>query len=117
MTQTRQLKRTLLKFLSFFSVVRGYNIAVVVLAQYLSAIFIFGSQSQSRAISVLTDGGLFLIIFSSSLAIASGYIINNFYDTEKDLINRPYKSSIDKNISKTTQFRVYFFLNFYLHLL
>lgn len=110
MTQTRKLKGALLKFLSFFSVVRGYNIAVVVLAQYLSAIFIFGSQS--RAITVLTDGGLFLIIFSSALAIASGYIINNFYDTEKDLINRPFKSNLDKRISKETQFRVYFFLNF-----
>jgi len=110
MKQTRQLKRTLLKFLSFFSVVRGYNIVVVVLAQYLSAVFIFGSQS--RAITVLTDGSLFLLIFSSALAIASGYIINNFYDSEKDLINRPFKSLLDKKISKETQFKVYFFLNF-----
>src|SRR5690606_39216557 len=97
-------------FLSFFSVVRGYNIAVVIFAQYLSAVFIFGSQS--RAITVLTDGSLFLIILSSALAIASGYIINNFYDTEKDLINRPFKSLLDKKISRETQFRVYFFLNF-----
>lgn len=110
MILTRNLKRTLIKFFSFFSVVRGYNIAVVVLAQYLSAIFIFGSQS--RAIHVLTDGNLFLIIFSSSLAIASGYIINNFYDTEKDLINRPFKSLIDKKLSKETQFKLYFSLNF-----
>lgn len=110
MERSRQLKRTLLKFLSFFSVVRGYNIVVVIFAQYLSAVFIFGSQS--RAITVLTDGSLFLIILSSALAIASGYIINNFYDTEKDLINRPFKSLLDKKISRETQFRVYFFLNF-----
>src|SRR5690554_4310180 len=90
MKASRKLKWTLLQFLSFFSVIRGYNIAVVVIAQYLSAIFIFGSHS--RAITVLTDVHLFLIIFSSALAIASGYIINNFYDDEKDLINRPYKS-------------------------
>src|SRR5690554_7343591 len=92
MKASRKLKWTLLQFLSFFSVIRGYNIAVVVIAQYLSAIFIFGSHS--RAITVLTDVHLFLIIFSSALAIASGYIINNFYDDEKDLINRPYKSFI-----------------------
>lgn len=107
---TRKLKWMLLKFLSIFSVVRGYNIAVVVLAQYLSAIFIFGSQS--RAITVITDLNLFLIILSSALAIASGYIINNFYDDEKDLINRPYKSYIDRKVSRATQFRIYFFLNF-----
>ncbi|HUH25515.1 MAG TPA: geranylgeranylglycerol-phosphate geranylgeranyltransferase, partial [Flavobacterium sp.] len=110
MSFTRNLKWMLLKFMSIFSVVRGYNIAVVVLAQYLSAIFIFGSHS--RAISVLTDVHLFLIILSSALAIASGYIINNFYDNEKDLINRPFKSSIDQKVSKETQFKIYFLLNF-----
>jgi len=110
MKASRKLKWTLLQFLSFFSVIRGYNIAVVVIAQYLSAIFIFGSHS--RAITVLTDIHLFLIIFSSALAIASGYIINNFYDDEKDLINRPYKSFIDRKVSKATKFRVYFLLNF-----
>lgn len=110
MTTARQLKRTLVKFFSFFSVIRGYNIIVVILAQYFSAIFIFGSHL--RAISVLKDFDLLLIILSSALAIASGYIINNFYDTEKDLINRPNKSQLDKLVSKTTQLRTYFALNF-----
>lgn|SRR5690554_744341 len=110
MKLTRKIKWILFKFLSIFSVVRGYNIAVVVLAQYFSAIFIFGSHL--RAITVLSDLHLFLIIFSSSLAIASGYIINDFYDDEKDLINRPFKSLIDRKVSKATKFRVYFLLNF-----
>jgi|SRR5690606_33039771 len=110
-TKKRILKRTIMKFLSFFSVIRGYNIFVVVLAQYLSAIFIFGSHL--RAKSVLVDLHLFLIILSSALAIASGYIINNFYDNEKDLINRPYKSFLDKYVSKSTQLRTYFVLNFF----
>lgn len=110
MATSRQLKRTLVKIFSFFSVIRGYNIIVVILAQYFSAIFIFGSHL--RAISVLKDFDLLLIILSSALAIASGYIINNFYDTEKDLINRPNKSQLDKLVSKTTQLRTYFALNF-----
>ena len=110
MKLSRKIKWILLKFISVFSVVRGYNIAVVVLAQYLSAIFIFGSHL--RAKTVLLDGHLLLIILSSSLAIASGYIINNFYDDEKDLINRPYKSLLDRKISKTTKFKIYFLLNF-----
>lgn len=109
-TTKRSLKRTVLKFFSFFSVIRGYNILVVVLAQYLSAIFIFGSHL--RAKTVLLDAHLFLIIVSSALAIAAGYIINNFYDTEKDLINRPYKSQLDKYVSKSTQLKTYFALNF-----
>ncbi|MEO8934566.1 MAG: ubiquinone biosynthesis protein UbiA, partial [Xanthomarina sp.] len=35
---TRKQKHILLKFFSMFSVVRGYNILVVVFAQYLTAI-------------------------------------------------------------------------------
>ena len=109
MKNSRKIKWLVLKFLSVFSVVRGYNIAVVVLAQYLSAIFMFGADL--RAITVLTDLHLFLLIFISTLAIASGYIVNNFYDDKKDLINRPYKSLIDRRVSKETQLKAYFLLN------
>ena len=73
---------TMMKIISMFSVVRGYNIPVVVLAQYLSAVYIFAPHK--RALSVVLDGYLFLIVVASSLTIASGYIINNFYDYEKD---------------------------------
>lgn len=108
---TQNSTTLLKKFFSLFSVVRGYNIAVMVLAQYLSAIFIFGSHD--RALDVLSDISLFFIVLSSSVAIAGGYIINNFYDNKKDLINRPLKSKIDNKISKTTQLKVYFSLNFF----
>ncbi len=107
---SRKNKILLAKIFSLFSVVRGYNIFVIVLAQYLASIFIFAPQM--RALDIILDWKLFLIIFSSSLAIASGYIINNFYDAEKDLINRPNKSMIDRLVSQTTKLRVYFALNF-----
>ncbi len=106
----RTQKKLVYKLMSIFSVVRGYNILVMVIAQYLASIFIFASEY--RALDVLFDGRLFLLIMSSSLAIASGYIINNFYDSEKDVINRPNKSMIDKYVSRYTKFRIYFALNF-----
>lgn len=107
---SRKNKILLAKIFSLFSVVRGYNIFVIILAQYLASIFIFAPEK--RALDVILDGRLFLIIFASALAIASGYIINNFYDAEKDLINRPNKSMLDCLVSQTTKLRVYFFLNF-----
>jgi 4-hydroxybenzoate polyprenyltransferase len=91
-------------------VVRGYNIPIIVLAQYLSAIFILAPEK--RALSVLLDFDLFILIFASSLTIASGYIINNFYDSKKDLINRPNKSMLDRLVSQKTKLYVYFSLNF-----
>ncbi|MEC4112531.1 geranylgeranylglycerol-phosphate geranylgeranyltransferase [Myroides pelagicus] len=107
---SRKNKVLLAKIFSLFSVVRGYNILIIVIAQYLASIFIFAPEL--RALDVLLDWRLFLIIFSSSLAIAGGYIINNFYDAEKDLINRPFKSMVDRLVSQATKLRVYFALNF-----
>lgn len=107
---SRKNKILLAKIFSLFSVVRGYNIFVIILAQYLASIFIFAPEK--RALDVILDWRLFLIILSSALAIASGYIINNFYDAEKDLINRPSKSMLDRLVSQTTKLRVYFLLNF-----
>lgn len=98
-----------------FSVVRGYNIPIIALAQYLSAIFIFSPEK--RALSVLLDFNLFIIVIASSLTIASGYIINNFYDSKKDLINRPNKSQIDRLVSQRTKLQVYFTVNFVVALL
>ena len=99
----------LFKFLSIFSVVRGYNVLLIVFAQYLTSIFILSDKTYFE---VLFDEGLFLIICCSSLSIASGYIINNFYDEEKDLINKPVKYKIDDVVNNSTKLRFYFFLNF-----
>jgi 4-hydroxybenzoate polyprenyltransferase len=112
---SRKTKLVLTKIFSLFSVVRGYNIPVIALAQYLSAIFILNKEQ--RALDVLLDGNLFLIVLASSLTIASGYIINNFYDAQKDLINRPKKSMLDRLVSQGTKLQVYFVLNFIVVLL
>ncbi|WP_445456764.1 geranylgeranylglycerol-phosphate geranylgeranyltransferase [Flavobacterium sp. HNIBRBA15423] len=109
---SRKSKLFLTKIFSFFSVVRGYNIWVIVLAQYLSAIFILAPER--RALDILFDWNLFLIVFASSLTIASGYIINNFYDAKKDLINRPRKAMIDRLVSQSTKLKVYFAVNFFI---
>lgn len=106
----RKNKLLLLKIVSLFSVVRGYYIPVIVLAQYLSAIFILAPEK--RALTVIGDFNLFFIVLASTLTIASGYIINSFYDSKKDLINRPNKSKLDRLVSQKTKLNVYFTLNF-----
>lgn len=103
-------KRFLFKTISLFSVIRGYNILILVLAQYLAAIYILASDKPWH--TVLLDTNLFVIVLASALAIAGGYIINNFYDAEKDIINRPGKSMIDNYTSQNTKLTVYFILNF-----
>ena len=106
----RKNKLLVMKIVSLFSVVRGYNIPIIIIAQYLSAIFILAPEK--RALAILLDFNLFLIVFASAITIASGYIINNFYDSRKDLINRPNKSMLDRLVSQKTKLSVYFTLNF-----
>ncbi|TDW49850.1 4-hydroxybenzoate polyprenyltransferase [Flavobacterium sp. 270] len=107
---SRKNKILAMKVISLFSVVRGYNIPIIVLAQYLSSIFILAPEK--GALEILLDFKLFLIVFASALTIASGYIINNFYDSQKDLINRPNKSMLDRLVSQKTKLSVYFTSNF-----
>jgi 4-hydroxybenzoate polyprenyltransferase len=110
MALSRKNKLILMKIISLFSVVRGYNIPVIILAQYLAAIFILSTDL--RALDVLLDFNLFVIVFASAMTIASGYIINSFYDSKKDLINKPNKTMLDRLVSQKTKLQVYFGLNF-----
>ena len=93
-----------------FSVVRGYNILVIVIAQYLASIYIMAHDKRLK--QVVLDVNLFMLVLASAATIAGGYIINNFYDSEKDLINRPIKSRLDRLLSQNTKLSFYFVLNF-----
>lgn len=99
-----------IKVLSLFSVVRGYNILLIVIAQYLASIFIFSPQKSLKY--VLLDLDLYFIVLATTCVIASGYIINNFYDLDADRINRPIKHKIDTIVTQKTKLIIYFLLNF-----
>lgn len=107
---SRQQKHIALKFFSMFSVVRGYNILIVIIAQYLTSIYILAHDKTLG--EVILDINLLMLVLASSATIASGYIINNFYDSEKDLINRPQKSMLDRLVGQNTKLVFYFVLNF-----
>lgn len=106
---SRKQKHFLLKFFSLFSIVRGYNILVIVIAQYLTSIYILAPDLPLK--SVLFDLNLLMLVLASASAIAGGYIINNFYDREKDLINRPRKTMLDRLVSQENKLSGYFVLN------
>ena len=108
---SRKNKLLLLKVLSLFSVVRGYNILIIALAQYLASLYILAPKLPLS--DVIFDINLLVIVLASALVIAGGYIINNFYDAEKDLINKPRKSMLDRLVSQRFKLTTYFVLNFF----
>ncbi|MDA0201027.1 MAG: ubiquinone biosynthesis protein UbiA, partial [Bacteroidetes bacterium] len=60
-----------------FAVVRGYNIALIVLAQYLTSIYILAPEKP--LLTLLLDPQLFALVMATALTAAAGFIINNFY--------------------------------------
>ena len=78
----RSLKRIALKSFAVFSLLRLQNISMIVLAQYLCAVFIFAPQ---RSITqVIFDSNVIFLILASAMTIAAGYLIKSFYATEND---------------------------------
>ncbi len=107
---SRKNRLRLLKGLSLISIIRGYNILIIALAQYLASIYILSPDLPLG--EVVLDPKLFILVLSSAMVIAAGYIINSFYDSEKDLINKPRKSMLDRLVSQRTKLSAYFVLNF-----
>lgn len=91
------------------SIVRWLNILLTILAQYLAAVFILNPNH--TYFEILTNPKLHLMTFASAFIIAGGYIINNFYDLEKDLINRPEKTLFGRVVSRNFCLNCYFLFN------
>ena len=106
---SRKYRYQLIKFLALLSIVRWYNVLLLVLAQYLGAALVFRPLGQWRA--TVFDYRLHLIILASALVIAAGFIINSFYDHEKDLINRPQQTLFERMVSRKTTFQIFFLFN------
>jgi 4-hydroxybenzoate polyprenyltransferase len=85
---------------AFFKLVRWPNLVFILLTQvlFLYAVVIPLSGMDTR--TMLGDWGLWLIIVSSVLIAASGYIINDYFDINIDLINKPRKLIVDKIINR-----------------
>ncbi len=105
----RRIRYFLFKIYALFSLVRWYNIIIISIALYLSALYLFNIGTPH--LKVLADYRLHLEVIALALFIMSGYIINAFYDYEKDMINDPDSTIIDRLISKEFSLKVYFGFN------
>ena len=92
------------------SVVRWYNILLMVIALYLSSMYILNPKVAK--IELLKDIPLHLNLFGIAALLMAGYIINAFYDFEKDMINQPEKTVFGTIISKSSCLNTYIFLLF-----
>jgi 4-hydroxybenzoate polyprenyltransferase len=108
MTQSEG-RLTILKTIALLSQARWWNVGLVALAQFLTALFVLNDPTDWKA--TLLDLNLHIIGLSTALVVAGGFIINNFYDQEKDMINRPLQTAFEHIVSTPTALNIYLFLN------
>ena len=99
------------RFLSLFSIVRGFNIFILIFAQYMTAKYIFNPFQSWKVL--FFDINFFFIVLATASSTSAGYIINNFFDSPKDKLNRPNKFFIENLISKKNQFFLYIIFNIF----
>ena len=102
------MQRFFYQIIGFISLIRLFNILLLCLAQYLTSIYILAPDRSF--ISLILDFKLFIIVLLTAISTSSGYIINNFYDSEKDKINRPKTFILGNLISESYQVKIYIFL-------
>ena len=82
-----------LTFFGLLKITRFWNLLIIGLAQYFAAIFLEQHAS-------ITDWRLFILSTSTIVIAAAGYIINDYYDIKIDLINKPERVVIGKEVNR-----------------
>jgi 4-hydroxybenzoate polyprenyltransferase len=77
----------------FIKLTRFWNLLIIAFAQYFTAAFLIGFEK-------IYDLNLFLLSASTTIIAAAGYIINDYYDVKIDLINKPERVVIGKEIAR-----------------
>ena len=89
--------------------IRWLNILFLAIAQYLTAICIF-NKDQS-VLAVLSDYKLHIIVVVTAFSVAGAFLINGFYDVEKDTVNRPQGVIFNRLLSTDILLNTYAFVS------
>ncbi|WP_291287615.1 geranylgeranylglycerol-phosphate geranylgeranyltransferase [Flavobacterium sp.] len=94
--------------MKFLKLIRYKNLLMLAFMQVL---FRYAFLKQQNIPLALADWQYGLLVLSTVLLAAAGYVINNIYDVATDSINKPNDVVIGKGISETTAYNIYIGLN------
>ncbi len=102
------------RILGFFQLIRYPNLFFVMLTQVLFYFCVIKTQFIKFGIDGprLTQFDFYLLVLSSVLIAAAGYIINDYFDLNIDKINKPERLIIDKLISRRWAMFFHLFISF-----
>ena len=87
---------------AFFKLIRWPNLVFIAITQLLFyyCIIVPVFSGENSGMIYLNGYRLLLIIISSVLIAAAGYIINDYFDINIDLVNKPQKNVVDRVMSR-----------------
>lgn len=98
-----------MKISAFFNLIRWKNLLLIALMQlFIKFFFLSGFGFQT----LLTNSLFYLLVFTTLILTASGYMINDIIDLKTDEINKPNKVIIERNISILNAKRSYAICSF-----
>ncbi|MBN3521974.1 geranylgeranylglycerol-phosphate geranylgeranyltransferase [Algoriphagus lutimaris] len=99
-----------ISFGGLFRISRPINLLMVAFAQIMTAYFLVNTSHSG--LPVLRDYHLYLMVFSTVIIAAAGYMINDYYDVKIDYVNRPNEVVVGKGIKRRVVIFLHTILNF-----
>ncbi|TVP47979.1 MAG: prenyltransferase [Mongoliibacter sp.] len=83
---------------SLLKISRPANLVILAFAQLMTAHFLV--ETTRMGVPVLQDINLYLIILSTVIIAAAGYMINDYYDVKIDYVNKPNEVIIGRSMKR-----------------
>lgn len=99
-----------LSFRGLFRISRPINLALLAFAQLMAAHFLVETDCDGS--TVLRDYHLYLLVLSTIIITAAGYMINDYYDVKIDYVNRPHEVVVGKGIKRRMVIFLHTIFNF-----
>lgn len=98
--------------IAFFRLIRWPNLIFIILTQFL---FLYSIVNRDRSLSYpLFQTKYFIILVVSSVLIAAaGYIINDYFDLNIDAVNKPKRQIVDTVINRRWAMAMHIILSFF----
>ncbi|HLV15287.1 MAG TPA: geranylgeranylglycerol-phosphate geranylgeranyltransferase [Xanthomarina sp.] len=98
--------------MNFLNLIRYKNLLIIALVQFLIKYMLLEPFLKATNLSVtLNLFGFTLLVLATLCIAAAGYIINDIYDIEIDLVNRPKRVIVGKSISEKTANNLFIIFN------
>jgi len=95
----------------YLKIIRIPNLLIIILTQYLLRICIIQNFYSLGDVSpAINHFDFALLVFSTLLIAAGGYVINDYFDEAIDKLNKPEKILIGKSISRQSAYTFYWML-------